>query len=222
MSPFPTSSTPSLEMSARLEHLQINEASPTPRQNIHKRCGSAEFDEEIPFPSVDGETSMNNYMTYQTIPTKHRRSTATRSRKSSLLQSWDYQPVRISGADMVGETDVSLLMPVSNYPSSSSHFGSSIPQASSQEDTDFSMNTCDPPKKPALLHRRTTSNSSLSLSNFAPSYSPRDSLVPDGSTNLTFQPMQIYSPSNEAVSELFKSCGTRVFLQVVIITAPAI
>lgn len=39
-----------------------------------------------------------------------RRGTAA-SRKSSLLEHWDYQNVKISGQNMIGETDVSFLMP---------------------------------------------------------------------------------------------------------------
>lgn len=47
----------------------------------------------------------------------------TRSRKSSLLESWEVQNIRLSGSNMIGETDVAVFMSSADMPDNSNNGG---------------------------------------------------------------------------------------------------
>ncbi|VVT49203.1 uncharacterized protein SAPINGB_P002154 [Magnusiomyces paraingens] len=178
----------------------------------HVRAPSAEFADEIPFPSfsststeyADGSSgtssssnsinnnnnNTNNITSTIAAPitpistglnTGRRRATThsrSRSRKASLLEHWDIQNIRLSGQDLVGSTDVSLFLPADLGPP---------PQT---------------PERRIGFHHRT--GSGVGAGAGVVGAGPSEGLHVQTSDLAQLQPMQLYSPTSEAVAELFQ------------------
>jgi hypothetical protein len=83
-------------------------------------AGSGNYSDIIPFPSFTSSPS-DPGASDQVVSSRYYRSTSSAgqgfysrpkslSRKSSLLESWEFQNIRLSGNNIVGDTNVSVLM----------------------------------------------------------------------------------------------------------------
>ncbi|KAF5097035.1 hypothetical protein D0Z00_002561 [Geotrichum galactomycetum] len=83
-------------------------------------AGSGNYSDVIPFPSFTSSPS-DAGASDQVVSSRYYRSTSSTgqgfysrpkslSRKSSLLESWEFQNIRLSGNNIVGDTNVSVLM----------------------------------------------------------------------------------------------------------------
>lgn len=129
----------------------------------HQRQVSTDFQDfgdVIPFPSMDTTTSSSrHYHHHREMLSPRNSMQGRRSRKSSLLDNWELQNIRLGGANLIGQPDVSVFMPTTTSAGDES-------SADSQQQGG---------RHSAALEDQ-----------------------PD------FQPMQIYSPRQDAVSELFQ------------------
>lgn len=130
---FASNVTPAdTEMDGYTDNAPNGAGGPSAASSFHGgSAGSGNYSDVIPFPSFTsspGDAGASD----QVVSSRYYRSTSSAgqsfysrpkslSRKSSLLESWEFQNIRLSGNNIVGDTNVSVLMNNNEFHNSHGH-----------------------------------------------------------------------------------------------------
>lgn len=172
-----------------------------PQQEQQEQQQEQEYAEVIPFPSVSAGAGAgtddprapryyhhhhhHHHHSHRDMLSPRNSVGGRRSRKSSLLENWEVQNIKLGGAKLIGEPDVSVLMPTARGPDEQELLPGLEERAQEQ----------------AQLQRQ---QQQQQFQQQQQQYQQQQQQQQQLQQQAEFQPMQIYSPRPDAVAELFQ------------------